>query len=69
MNWMYVEAKKRLQEENVNTDGKYILVDGHIFDGESLTGIKYSEDMRWVCIPVEDEEATEIYGQGKCYRP
>ncbi len=57
LDWKYEQVAKRLREAQINIDDKRILINASSLDGEPISGVSFSKDERWVCVPVSDEYA------------
>ena len=57
----YNTVLKRFAEQNINVDGKFILVD-NLLNGEPISGYTMSKDKRWICCPVHNEEFSNVTG-------
>ncbi len=65
LDWKYGQAVKRLREAQINIDDRHILINASSLDGEPVDGLSFSQDGRWVCIPVFDESALNFIGNLK----
>jgi len=55
----YLELRDRLRKENINIEDKHLLtlgIDGCCLNGDHISGISFSKDRRWVCLPMYNEE-------------
>lgn len=65
------EIRKRCSDQGIDIGDVYILFNCGgtcYFCGSLIEGISESKDEKWVCIPVLDEEASEIH-EGDFYKP
>ena len=58
---------KKIEDNNINMDDRFILIDNSLFQGQRVE-VSISDDEKQVCLPVLDEEATDIFGE-YCYKP
>ena len=58
------EIKNRCEEQNINISDCYIMYARNEvwFNGEIVRGFTESQDGRWICIPVYDDENSNAYG-------
>ena len=63
----YEEALERFKKQGIDVSDKIILV-GNSINGEQISGYSISEDKRWICIPIYDEEWSDFTG-GYEYKP
>lgn len=64
------EIKKRCKEQGIDIADKRILISryGIYLDGESIDGYTESKDGRFICVPVYDDERSNMTGQYE-YKP
>lgn len=60
----FEEIRTRCKEQDIDTNDCYILLARNEiwFNEEKVTGVAESKDGRWICIPVYDDEASNVYG-------
>lgn len=58
------EIENRCKNQGIDTSDCYIMFARNQiwFNGECITGVSESKDGRWVCIPVYNDEASNVYG-------
>ena len=60
------EIRQRCNEQRIDVSDCYLLIsDGRTtyFAGEPVSGWNESEDERWICIPIYDDEASNVSGK------
>jgi hypothetical protein len=70
MEWIYKDVLHRLDEQKIDHKNKDILIgrNGWSLNGVSIDGLTFSKDEKWVCLPVYDEEGSNMSG-GYEYKP
>ena len=64
----YEQVIEKFKKQNIDINGKHILINNNILDGKEIFKATFSKDKRAVCIPIEDEEESDFYGE-PVYRP
>lgn len=64
------EIENRCRNQSIDTEGCFIMFQRNktYFNGEVISGFSESKDGRWMCIPVYDEELSDM-ADGYVYSP
>ena len=64
------EILDRCKEQNIDTGNCLIMFqrDSTYFNGEPISGYTESKDGRWMCVPIYNEEQSDLCG-GYVYTP
>lgn len=55
------QVKELLDKNNVEYKSKFILINNSEFLGDKVE-VSISDDGKWVCLPVRDEEGSNFFG-------
>ena len=61
----YEQVMEKFKKQNIDINGKHILINNNILDGKEIFKATFSKDKKAVCIPIEDEEERYRYLQWK----